>query len=131
MTEPVDELTDAGASRANVAFYEALESGGLEKMVAVWSHGDDVLCAHPGRTPLRGWADVLHSWQLIFGSGGHPQVILTDEVVTRRGNVAWVTVSENMLSQGRTAVASALNIFEHSDGRWMMVAHHAGPIAMG
>ena len=100
-------------------------------MEAVWSHGDDVLCAHPGRGPLRGWADVGSSWRSIFGAGGNPQLILTDETITQRGDVGWVTVSENMLSGGHTSTAVALNIFEHVGGRWVMVAHHAGPLMGG
>ena len=115
-------------SEANGAFYSAFERGDTEALVEVWAHTHEVLCAHPGRRPLRGWADVLHSWQLIIGAGNQPQVILTDETVTVRGDVAWVTVTENMLTGGRTAVAAAINVFERVDGRWLMVGHHAGPI---
>lgn len=127
-TDAADDATTAEVSEANSAFYSAFESGDLEQMVTVWGHGDDVLCAHPGRPPIQGWGDVLHSWQLIIGSGNHPQMILTDETVTVRGDVAWVTVTENMITHGRTAVAAALNVFERLDDRWVMVAHHAGPI---
>ncbi|MDH3682910.1 MAG: nuclear transport factor 2 family protein [Acidimicrobiia bacterium] len=127
-SEGSEDSTDEEVSAANAAFYEALEGGDLEGMVSVWSHTDDVQCAHPGRPPLRGWPDVLSSWQMIFASSGFPQVILTDEFVTRRQGIAWVTCTENMLSRGQTATAAALNVFELIDGRWRMVAHHAGPL---
>lgn len=113
---------------ANAAFYEALESGEIGRMDAVWDHGEAVTCAHPGRPPLRGWKAVRRSWEMIFASDGHPQVIVTDVVVYRRGPVAWVTATENMLARGRTASATALNIFTARGGKWLMVAHHAGPI---
>ncbi len=125
--EPADG-PDGAVSRANAAFYEALERGEPEAMAEVWAHDDDVTCAHPGRSPLRGWDAVRRSWETIFAADGNPQIILTDEVVNRRGPVAWVTVTENMLARGQTATATAVNIFAERDGRWLLVAHHAGPI---
>ncbi len=122
------ELDDDGVLAANAAFYQALEAGDLQTMDDTWIHGDDAVCTHPGRTPLCGWAEVRRSWQAIFSSGGNPQIIVTDERVTRRGGVAWVSATENMLSGGSTAVATALNVFEHDGQRWQMVVHHASPI---
>lgn len=122
------ELSDDGVLAANAAFYQALEGGDLEAMDALWVDGDDAVCIHPGRTPLCGWADVRRSWHAIFASGGNPQIIVTDERVTRRGPVAWVSATENMLSGGRTGVATAVNVFEHDGNRWRMIVHHASPI---
>ena len=122
------DAVEAAVTEANGAFYRAFESGDLAALAEVWSHADDVLCAHPGRTPLRGWEDVRSSWAMIVGAGNQPQMILTDTTVTVRGTVAWVTVTENMLTGGRTATASALNVFELVDDRWLLVAHHAGPV---
>jgi ketosteroid isomerase-like protein len=124
-----DGLTDAAVAEANERFYLALEQADLEAMESVWLHADHVLCAHPGRRALRGWEQVWGSWRAILGSGGNPQVILTEATVDRRGGVAWVTAVENMLSGGHTGAAVALNIFEFTGGEWKMVAHHSGPIA--
>jgi ketosteroid isomerase-like protein len=122
------ELSDDGVLAANAAFYQALEGADLSAMDALWAAGDDAVCVHPGRTPLLGWDDVHRSWAAIFGAGGNPQVILTDERVTRRGPVAWVSATENMLSGGATAVATATNVFEYDGQRWRIVVHHASPI---
>lgn len=113
---------------ANRLFYRALESGDFDEMRAVWSKSADVVCAHPGRVPIRGWDDVWASWVAILGSGGNPQVILTEEVITVRGDVAWATGIENMISGGHTGAAAAINIFENTDGRWLLVAHYSGPV---
>lgn len=134
VNEPSDtEATEPGpvdgaVSAANTAFYDALEQGDIERMADLWGRTHDVLCAHPGRIPLRGWTDVVASWRAIFRAGGNPQIIVTDEQVSVRGDVAWVTVTENMLSEGAAGAASALNIFHHGGDRWLMVAHHAGPV---
>lgn len=114
--------------QANTRFYEALESANTEAMTAVWSHADDVTCAHPGRTPLRGWDQVEASWQAIFGAGGNPQIIVTEVHVSMRGRLAWVTVTENLLALEHAGAATALNIFEQRDSGWLMVAHHSGPV---
>ncbi len=122
------ELSDDGVRAANLQFYEALEQADLDRMADVWSHTDDAVCAHPGRVPLRGWDEVWASWEAILSSGGNPQVIITEEQITRRGTLAWVTVTENMLSGGHTGAATALNVFEHDGSRWRMVVHHAAPV---
>lgn len=122
------ELTDEAVLAANAAFYQALEGGDLAAMDALWAEGDDAVCIHPGRTPLCGWSDVHRSWAAIFGAGGNPQIILTDERVTRRGDVGWVSATENMLAGGNTAVATAINVFTHDGERWRMIVHHASPI---
>ncbi len=122
------ELSDSGVSEANARFYDALERADLEQMRDIWVQTDDAVCAHPGRTPLRGWSAVWESWDAILSSGGNPQIILTEEEVTRRGSVAWVTATENMISGGHTGAATALNVFEHDGLRWRMVVHHAAPV---
>ncbi len=132
MTEPdddsVDDVSDAALSMANARFYDALESADLPKMAAVWDHSDEASCAHPGRPPLIGWDAIESSWRAIFGAGGNPQVIITEERVIRRGAVGWVTVAENMISDGHTGAAVAVNVFEHDGWRWRMLVHHAGPV---
>lgn len=123
-----DQLSDAGVRAANARFYEALEGGDLDRMADIWDNSDDAVCAHPGRAPLRGWEEVGASWQAIISGGGNPQIIITEEVVTIRGSVAWVTATENMISGGHTGAAAALNIFEHDGRRWRLVVHHAAPV---
>lgn len=124
---PVD-LNAEAVSAANARFYRALEAADLELMQDVWLRTDDAVCAHPGRTPLRGWDAVWHSWEAILSSGGNPQIITTEEEVTLRGTVAWVTVTENMISGGQTGAAAAINVFEHDGDQWRMVVHHAAPV---
>jgi ketosteroid isomerase-like protein len=122
------DTVEAAVAEANAGFYHAFEAGDIDGIAERWSHDDDVICAHPGRVPLRGWSDVQTSWQAIVQAGNQPQMILTDVTVTVRGAIAWVTVTENMLANRATATASAINVFQLIDDRWLMVAHHAGPI---
>ena len=125
---PWNDCSDAGLSAANARFYQALEAGDLDVMIDVWSHEDTISCAHPGRPPLVGWPATAASWTAIFSGGGNPQVIVTEERLVRRGSIGWVTVTENMISDGHTGAASAINVFEHDGRTWRLVAHHAAPV---
>ena len=57
---------------------------------------------------------------------------LTDVRVVAAGELAWVTCTENILSDtdGRVGVTSILatNVFERDGGAWRMVHHHASHV---
>lgn len=126
--DPADDVSDAGLVAANARFYQALESADMALMADVWAHSPEASCAHPGRTPLIGWEAIEASWRAIFGASGNPQVIITEERIVRRNTVGWVTAAENMISDGHTGAAVAINVFEYDGRRWRMVAHHAAPV---
>ncbi len=127
-SESTTDLGDFAVRDANARFYRALEEADLTAMFGMWVQTEDAVCAHPGRAPLTGWAQISASWEAILTSGGNPQIITSEETVTRRGAVAWVTVTENMIADGQTGAAAALNIFEHDGERWRIVVHHAAPV---
>lgn len=118
---------------ANASFYAAFESGDLDAMSDVWEHNDRVTCTHPGWPVLRGWGAVAASWVALFQGPQQLQFILTDEVIEIEGNVAWVTVDENILDLDSGSTVSSLNVFVRADGGtapvWMMVAHHGSAVA--
>ena len=86
---------------ANAAFYDAFERRSLMAMSAVWEHSERVVCVHPGWPILRSWGIVEESWRRIFAGPGRTQFILTNEVVTVHGDVAWVTLDENLVDGRR------------------------------
>ena len=126
MTEAVD--VDAVIA-ANRAFYDAFEERDIDAMSDLWEHGDDVVCTHPGWRPLHGWGAVAGSWVALFGSGSQIQFILTDERVHGAGDMAWVSVEENLIGDGLGGTIAALNVFRRQDGQWRLVAHHGSPVA--
>ena len=114
---------------ANAAYYEAFEARDLDAMSDVWLHDDDVVCTHPGWKTLHGWGAVAGSWFALFGGPQHLQFILTNARVQLSGDVAWVTVDENLISDQVGATVAAVNVFRRVDGRWRMVLHHGSPVA--
>jgi ketosteroid isomerase-like protein len=126
MAEPVDV---EAVKAANHAYYDAFEQRDLDAMSDVWHHDDAVVCTHPGWKTLHGWGAVAGSWFALFGGPQQLQFILTDERVHLDGEVAWVTVDENLISEQLGATVAAVNVFRRIEGRWLMVLHHGSPVA--
>ena len=121
-------IDDAAAvAAANRAFYDAFEQADLAAMAALWEHSERATCVHPGWPALRGWSAIADSWRAILTGPERLQVILTEERVEVVGEVAWVTVDENLLGQ-RAATVTALNVFVRHGDRWRMVAHHGSAV---
>lgn len=133
---PVDPTaTDPAAAdevrAANRAFYDAFEANDLDAMSALWERSERAACTHPGWPTLRGWARVAGSFFALFQGQRGLQFILTEERVEVAGDVAWVSLDENLLGdQGGTTVA-ALNVFVRDEvtSRWRMVCHHGSAIS--
>ena len=126
-TEPRDQVL-----AANEAFYRAFESLELARMEAVWLRDPGIGCIHPGWPMLVGWGPVMESWQRIFGATLAMRFTLSDVRVEIRGELAWVTLTENLESRHRdgtvTARVQATNLFERRDGGWYLVHHHGSPV---
>jgi len=91
-----------------------------------------VKCVHPGWPLLVGWEAVRSSWKTIFENTAEMRFTLSDVRSAARGDLAWVTCTENIFSEvrGRLAVTSVLatNMFEHGPQGWRMIHHHASHV---
>jgi ketosteroid isomerase-like protein len=126
---------DAALIDANARFYRAIEALDLAEMDAVWVHGDHVKCVHPGWPLLVGWDAVRASWEAIFKNTVEMRFTIADVLVAGTRDLAWVTCTENILSQvrGRVSVTSVLatNVFERVGDEWRLVHHHASHVLGG
>lgn len=98
-------------------------------MSALWEHSDRATCTHPGWATLRGWASISASFFALFQGGQGMQFILTGEAVEVAGDVAWVSVDENLLDARVGGTMAALNLFARHGAVWRLVVHHASPVA--
>ena len=125
----------AEIEEANVRFYRAFETLELAQMDAVWVHSERAQCVHPGWPLIVGWAAIRGSWETIFANTTEMRFTISDARVGGAADVAWVTCTENILSdvQGRVAATSLLatNIFERTLDGWQMIHHHASHILTG
>ena len=122
----------ADVIEANARFYRAFESLDLAEMDRVWAHTDDVRCVHPGWSMLDGWDAVRQSWEAIFKGSREMRFSLGDVRGRAVGDLAWVTCTENILSdtRGQLAVTAliATNVFERRANEWLLVHHHASHV---
>jgi ketosteroid isomerase-like protein len=117
---------------ANARFYRAFESLDIELMAEVWARGEHVKCVHPGWGLLSGWDAVKASWELIFSNTREIRFTLTEVRVHVRNPLAWVVLTENLMSRAQDDVTAtsvlATNIYEKTDGAWKMIHHHASHV---
>ncbi len=125
-----EQDSDHGRVRdLNAAFYASHEAQDFDAMAALWSHGNDVVCIHPGWPILRGWDAVGESWRRIFAGPAENQFIVTNEQLNIGQGVAWMTLDENLMSASGTGTIAATNVFLKIQGEWKVVHHHGSPVA--
>ena len=120
-------------AKANESFYSAFESLNVQQMESVWAKDADIQCGHPGWRILRGWKPVMESWQRIFENTPQIRFMLTDVAIEVRGELALVTLYENLNSslEGENVAAMILttNIFRKGPDGWRMIHHHGSSVA--
>ena len=120
-------------AKANEEFYRAFESLDVKKMESVWAQDEPIGCGHPGWRILRGWKAVMESWRRIFENTAGIQFMLTDVAVQIQGNIAWVTLYENLNSsvgdQHVSALVLTTNIFKKTSDGWRLIHHHGSSVA--
>ena len=126
-------MSDADdVEEANARFYRAFETLDIAEMDQVWLHGEHARCVHPGWALLGGWEAIRASWQTIFTNTQEMRFTLSDVSVSVGEDLAWVTCTENILSEvgSRVSVTAILatNIFERALDGWRLVHHHGSHI---
>ncbi len=121
-------------NEVNRRFYGAFESLDFKRMEEIWLREDYIKCVHPGWALLSGWDAVMESWRRIFENTQQMHCTLTNVQTRVRGDLAWVTLYENLNStrQGQThgAVVLTTNIYEQRPDGWFMIHHHGSPVMM-
>jgi ketosteroid isomerase-like protein len=113
---------------ANQRFYDAHEARDFAAMAGVWEQSDRATCVHPGWQILRGWPAVGESWQRIMAGPGRNQFILTNVAVAVAGDLAWVTLDENLVDGASTGTIAATNLFARHGDAWRLILHHGSPV---
>ena len=111
-------------------FYQALQRGDIERLMAAWADDDEVVCVHPGGPRVVGLAAIRASFEAIFANGAVPvspqqvhrlqwlggalhHLVERIEVPAHEGiQIAWVL---------------ATNVYVQTAQGWRLAAHHASP----
>ena len=111
-------------------YYDALEAGNLEDLLAVWDTSDDIVCGLPmaamaiGRKAVEAmWRDALDTMKRIDLQVRHLGWIRTDDIA--------IHLVEELPpgAPGQTAPpVYATNIYRKRDGHWRMIWHQNSPL---
>lgn len=116
------------------AFYDALQQGDLERLMACWAEDEDIVCVHPGGPRLLGHASVRTSFEALF-TNGSLKVHGTHVRRMDAGGCAVHSVLErvDMVSDDgpQSAWVVATNVYAKTARGWRMVVHHASPGSAG
>ena len=113
------------------AFYEALQSADIERLMVCWSEEDDIVCIHPGGPRIVGMAAIRAAFDAIFGHEG--SIHVSPESIRRvdTSTSAVHSVLERidvMTSEGPAkAYVLATNVFHKTPQGWRLVVHHTSP----
>ena len=111
-------------------FYEALQAGDVEALMALWSDDDDIFCVHPGGPRVVGAVAIRAAFESIFSNGA---VNARPEKVRRVVGAACAvhSVLEHvrvMTQEGpQSAWVIATNVYLQTARGWRLAAHHASP----
>ncbi|UUZ65272.1 nuclear transport factor 2 family protein [Polaromonas sp. P1-6] len=118
------------ADDIEAAFYEALQSGDIEKLMACWGDEDDIVCVHPGGARLVGAGAIRASFDAMFFNGSiRAHAIKVRKVETMSASVHSVLERIEVLTDEgpRHAYVIATNVYHKTAQGWRMMAHHASP----
>jgi len=121
----------ATAEAAEEAFYDAMQRGDAQGMMALWADDDEVFCVHPGGPRVVGPQAIRLAFEAVFASSGriHVQperqrrVHSIDSAVHNLVERVELHTDEGV----RTGFVVATNVYIKTAQGWRMVAHHASP----
>lgn len=111
---------------AELAFYEALEHGDIEKMKAVWCDDDSIICIHPGAIRIEGRSDVVDSFRHMFEQAPELDFSISDVRSQQMQDLAVHLVREEIEIDGQlVSVMVSTNVYQRIGDGWRMKLHHA------
>lgn len=122
---------EGDADDIEAAFYDALQRGDVDKLMACWADEDEIFCIHPGGPRVVGATAIRATFEAMFADGG--SVRAWPERVRKIESVAssvhnLVERVEVLTPNGPThAWVIASNVYHRTAQGWRLVAHHASP----
>jgi ketosteroid isomerase-like protein len=121
---------EGNADDAEAAFYDALQSGDIDKLMACWADEDEIVCIHPGGPRIVGAVAIRATFEAMFSNGS-----IRAWPERARKTLAIASAVHNVLERvevlspgGATqAWVIATNVYHKTTQGWRMVAHHASP----
>jgi len=130
MARPKTAAPLASPDEIEQQFYEALQRGDIERLMAVWSDDEDISCVHPGGPRVVGAAAIRSAFESIFANGAvnaRPEKVR--RVQTHACSVHSVLEHIHVMTpEGpQSGWVIATNVYVKAAQGWRLVAHHASP----
>ena len=112
------------------SFYEAMQTGDLDKLMACWSDDDDIVCVHPGGPRLIGSTAIRAAFEAMFANGtinAKPQQVCKVESLTSAMHNVVERIAILTNEGAQEALVVATNVYQRTPQGWRMVAYHASP----
>lgn len=119
------------ADEVEARFYQALQAGNLDALMALWADDDEIVCVHPGGGRAIGAAAIRATFAAIFEAGGgvaaRPEQMhrLSLPGAELHHLIERITVGGPQGPQEAWVLAS--NVYVKTLLGWRMAAHHASP----
>ena len=123
-------LDPSSPDEIETAFYEALQRGDIDKLMACWADEDDIVCVHPGGARLLGAGAIRAAFDMMFTNGSiQAKAEKVHRVESLGASVHSVLERIEVLTDEgpRHAYVIATNVYQKTPQGWRMVAHHASP----
>ena len=118
------------ADDVEAAFYEALQAGDIEQLMACWADEYDIVCVHPGGPRLVGAAAIRAAFEAMFANGAvraHPERLRKVESLGAALHNVLERVDLVTAEGTQHAWVVATNVYFKTAQGWRLVAHHASP----
>ena len=118
------------ADEIEAAFYDALQNGDIDKLMACWADEDDVFCVYPGGPRVVGAGAIRAAFDAMFSNGrirAWPQQVRKVEALASAVHSVLERIEVMTDSGPANAWVLATNIYHRTSQGWRMVAHHASP----
>jgi ketosteroid isomerase-like protein len=115
------------AEEIETAFYEAMQLGDIDRLMACWADEDDVVCVHPGGARLVGNAAIRSAFEGMFANGSlrvHSERLRKIESISCSVHTLVERVEVLGAEGPMQAFLLATNVYFKTPEGWRMVAHH-------
>lgn len=111
-------------------FYEALREGDLDKLMALWSDDDEVVCVHPGGPRVVGVRAIRAAFESVFAAGhivAQPEQVRRVQALNSAVHSVVERITISTPEGQREGFVVATNVYVRTTQGWRMVTHHASP----
>jgi ketosteroid isomerase-like protein len=121
----------ASPQDAEDAYYDALEDGDLDRVMAVWDDSDEISCLLPMQGLVQGRVAVRAAFAPLLGDGRGVALSIRHLQWVEGADLAlhWVEEAAEP-PPGRPAVnVYAINVYRRGSAGWCLLAHQNAPAA--